>query len=183
LRPRDRGGQRFIGIAAGAGGRIPARQRAQRVQGTARAGVRIDGVAHRAERKRADAIATSHAGPRQPRGRTRRRHGLVAHTRTETHRRMGVDQQQQAALTFGFEQFRVPFPAACGTSPVDVARVVPRLVDTRLGVVHAAPAQRRDMPTGQRRSCTRTCVARLARACAQRDQLRQIDAGDAVYGR
>jgi len=96
---------------------------------------------------------------------------------------MGIEQQEQTALALRLEQFGMPFAAARGTPPINVARVVARLIDARFGIVHAAPTQRRNVTTGQRRTRTHPRDAGPARACAQGDQFRKVDARDAVYGR
>src|SRR5690606_11040587 len=81
--------------------------------------------------------------PRRDRARARGLYRLEAHAGAEVQRRRGVGDQQRQPFALGLEQLGVRLAAARGEPPVDVARVVADRVLARLGVLHAAPAQRR----------------------------------------
>lgn len=76
--------------------------------------------------------------------------------------RRGDGDDQAQALALGLEQFGVGAAGARGQPPVDVAGVVAVGVFARLGVLHAAPAQRRQRLPAD-------AVAALARAAAAGD--------------
>ena len=121
--------------------RVPAHQRIQHAQCTARTRCRRHWRIGLRTAQGGDAVAVAHRDPRRQCARTRGLHRLEAGAGAEVERRRGVGNDQGQALALGLEQLGVRASTARGQPPVDMTRIVTLRVLARLGVLHAAPAQ------------------------------------------
>jgi hypothetical protein len=106
-------------------------------------------------------------------------HRFEAHAGAEVQRRRRIGHDQADPLALGLEQLGVGAAGARGHAPVDVARVVAGHVLARLGVLHAAAAQR----TAPARVAGAATAWRRRTLCQppQRDQFGQLRAQPVTF--